>query len=141
MSVSLIFRRSTSSQLHLTLPPHHSHRMTSYLRNLFGGQGQSSRSQSESRSRSRTASAGAHTHKSKPSESATPRSAGVKRSYSATRSHVPSPLRDVTNEDSIHGLHRSNTSRLHSKSKSASSTHSRPSNAQYSGPGTGKFIQ
>jgi len=109
--------------------------MSTYLRNLFGGQGQSSKAQGESRSRSRQAPAVAYNYKS--SRSATPesspsRSAGVKRSHSATRSHAPSPLRDVTNEEAQRPtLQRSSTSRSHSKGKS--------SNAQYNGPGTGKF--
>lgn len=115
-------------------PLHHSHKMSSYLRNLFGGQGQSSKAQGESRSRSRPPPAVAYSHKSSKlaTSESTPRSAGVKRSHSATRSHVPSPLRDVTNEGSQRPtLQRSNTSRSHSKSK--------PSNSHYNGPGTGEL--
>lgn len=129
------FDLTATSPSPLPPPPHHSHKMSAYLRNLFGGQGQSSKAQGESRSRSRQAPAVAYNYKS--SRSATPesspsRSAGVKRSHSATRSHAPSPLRDVTNEEAQRPtLQRSSTSRSHSKGKS--------SNAQYNGPGTGKF--
>jgi len=115
--------------------------MTSYLRGLFGGQSQPTKPHSESRSRSRPTTAASYkSPKPTTSESAPPRSAGIKRSYSATRSHVPSPLRVVTNERSPRpAVQRSNTSRSHSKSKSASSSHHQPPNAQYSGPGTGEF--
>ena len=108
--------------------------MSSYLRNLFGGQGQSSKSHGEPRSRSRPPAVTYNYKSSKPatSDSIPPRAAGVKRSHSATRSHVPSPLRDVTNEGSHPALQRSNTSRSHSKSKNASSS-------QYSGPGAGEL--
>jgi hypothetical protein len=117
----------------------HSHKMTSVLRNWFGGQGQSSKPHTESRSRSRQAPAVDYSRKSsKPATSnSAPSRSGVKRSYSATRSHVPSPLRDVVNEQSQRPpIQRSSSSR--SYSKSGSSSHS-PSNPQYSGPGTGQF--
>ena len=115
--------------------------MTSYLRNLFGGQSQPSKSHSESRSRprSRPAPAVAYPHKSSRSASSdpTPARSGVKRTYSATRSYVPSPLRDVANEQPQRPvMQRSSSSRSYSKNRSPSSS---PSNSQYSGPGTGTF--
>ena len=131
--------RIPSLDLNASPTSHHSHNMTSYLRNLFGGQNQSSKSHGESRSRSRQAPAVAYNHKHSKSATweATPSRSGVKRSHSATRSQTPSPLRDVLNEGPQRSaMRRSSSSRPHSKSRSASSN---PSKSQYSGPGTGEF--
>ena len=120
--------------------------MPSYLRTLFGGQNQPSKSRGESPSRSRPAPAVAYEYKplkSGTSEPTPSRSGRVKRSHSTTRSHVPSPLRDATNDGSQRpALQRSSTSRSRSESRSTSSSPQQsPSSqsSQYSGPGAGEF--
>ena len=109
--------------------------MTSYIRNLFGGPNQTSKSHGESRSRSRPAPAVAYTYKPAKSGTSEPTPSRPRRSRSTTRSHAPSPLRDVSNEPSQRpALQRSSSSRSYSKSTSTSSS----SHSQYSGPGTGE---
>jgi len=131
-----------------THPPPYSHEMPSILRNLFGSQNQNqsqsqppkSRGVSPSRPRPAPAVADYKPPKSGPSEPTPSRSGRVKRSHSTTRSHVPSPLRDVTNDGSQRpALQRSSTSRSRSESRSTSSSSHQSPTSQYSGPGAGEF--